>query len=177
MNKLNKYTIPYTELSLGKHHFEMQIESAFFAQFEFSEITDSKVMVEIEAEKTNYILRLMLQINGEVSLPCDRCLDYYWETISVNQSVLVKTTQEEEANFEGEEEVIYLSANESAIDLSQFIYETICLDLPLQRLHYDDEKGNSTCNKVMLEKLKSLQPSTENKSEVWRKIKEFETLI
>ncbi|MGL5959899.1 MAG: YceD family protein [Bacteroidales bacterium] len=179
MEKLKKYSIPYAELALGKHCFEMQIAGEFFAQFEFSEITDGELTVRIDAERTSDFLRLVLYIQGTVHVQCDRCLDDYEEAIDVSQSVLIsECVEEKEAadtslDFE-KEEVIYLSPMEREVDLAHFIYETICLNLPLQRLHYDDENGNSTCNKLMLEKLQSLQPSKEEHSkEIWSKLNQL----
>ena len=54
----------------------------------------------------------------------------------------------------GEEEsddVMILDPSEAELDLSQFLYDYICLSLPLQRVH---PKGK--CNPVMLNKLKDL---------------------
>jgi uncharacterized metal-binding protein YceD (DUF177 family) len=40
------------------------------------------------------------------------------------------------------------------IDLEQYIYESIVLSLPLQRVHPEDVHGQPLCNPAMLERFK-----------------------
>jgi len=49
-----------------------------------------------------------------------------------------------------------LPADEHELDLQQHFYEYIHLALPIKRVHPDDQSGNSTCDPVMLKKLKEL---------------------
>jgi uncharacterized metal-binding protein YceD (DUF177 family) len=51
-------------------------------------------------------------------------------------------------------DIISLTADENELDLQHHLYEYIHLALPIKRVHPDDQNGNSTCDPVMLEKLK-----------------------
>jgi uncharacterized protein len=53
-------------------------------------------------------------------------------------------------------DIISLTADENELDLQQHFYEYIHLALPIKRVHPDDQNGNSTCDPVMLKKLKEL---------------------
>ncbi len=51
-------------------------------------------------------------------------------------------------------DIITIPRDEHELDLKQYFYEFIHLALPIQRIHPDDAEGNSTCDPVMLQKLK-----------------------
>ncbi|MFD2144668.1 hypothetical protein [Mucilaginibacter antarcticus] len=36
MKSLRNYSIPFTGLALGKHHFEFDVKDDFFAEFDYS---------------------------------------------------------------------------------------------------------------------------------------------
>jgi DUF177 domain-containing protein len=63
-----------------------------------------------------------------------------------------------------DDDIITIAANEHELDLSQYIYEYITLSLPIKRVHPEDEKGNSTCNKEVLKKLEKFLIEEENKN-------------
>jgi len=55
---------------------------------------------------------------------------------------------------ESDPEIITIPRDEHELDLKQYIYEFIHLALPIQRIHPDNADGISTCDPVMLQKLK-----------------------
>jgi uncharacterized metal-binding protein YceD (DUF177 family) len=58
-----------------------------------------------------------------------------------------------ETNEEQTDEIIVLSFSEHEFDLKQYLYEYILLSLPYRKVHPNDKKGKSLCNKEMLKKL------------------------
>ncbi|MBK8882594.1 MAG: DUF177 domain-containing protein [Bacteroidales bacterium] len=59
-------------------------------------------------------------------------------------------------------DIISFTTDEHELDLTQHFYEYIHLALPIKRVHPDDENGNSTCDPLMLDKLKELIVEEDN---------------
>jgi len=116
---MNSFIIPLNDWAAGERKFHSHAGSEFFQKFDNSEILDADVNVEIRVvkdgrNKVEADLRLM----GSVTVPCDRCLDPVVIPVDTTPS-----------------ETLTPGAGDVDWDLSQAIYDFICLSLPLQRLH------------------------------------------
>lgn len=175
-NILNTYSIHFKGLKVGKHAFNFEVDNTFFEAFEESEIKHGKLEVAVELNKQNQMIDLNITINGTAEVTCDRCLEEFDIPISYEGSLYVKFS---ETRSEEDSEIIILSTDDSEINIAQYIYESICLSLPIQRYH--GMKGTkSKCNKEMLAKLKSLtvkNAKKEDSDEIdprWSKLKDIE---
>ena len=90
------------------------------------------------------MLTLDVNVDGSVVVECDRCLEDCNVPIHYEGQLLVKFSDEVH-EYDGE--VIWLLPMEDEVDLTQYIYESIVLALPYQRVHPDGE-----CNPDMLER-------------------------
>ncbi len=173
---LNTYSVHFKGLKVGKHTFNFEIDNKFFEAFEEGEIKHGKVNVDVTLNRQSLMLDLFISIEGLVEVTCDRCLEDFELPISYEGSLYVKFG--ETRSDEGEE-IIILSNDDSEINIAQYIYESICLSLPIQRYH--GMKGTkSKCNKQMLDKLKSLlvkeskKETSEDIDPRWNKLKDIE---
>ena len=48
---MKAYSISFSGLKIGKHHFEYQIDNAFFEDLDYQEFNDADVKVELVFEK------------------------------------------------------------------------------------------------------------------------------
>ena len=71
MNDLKEYLIPFVGLKIGKHQFDYQIDNTFFKSFDYDEINDVSVKVDIVLEKKSTMLELDFKHKGTVNVPCD----------------------------------------------------------------------------------------------------------
>jgi uncharacterized metal-binding protein YceD (DUF177 family) len=149
----NELKIPFVGLKVGLHEYSLDINREFFELFEESEIESGDVKTRILLDKKTEMIVLSVFLEGSVDIECDRCLDIYSQSISYEGKIYIKFGAE---TVEENEELWVLSNKESHIDLSKYIYESICLSLPAQRIHPDDEDGESTCNAEMMEKYREL---------------------
>jgi uncharacterized metal-binding protein YceD (DUF177 family) len=149
----NELKIPFVGLKVGLHEYSLDINREFFELFEESEIESGDVKTRILLDKKTEMIVLSVFLEGSVDIECDRCLDIYSQSISYEGRIYIKFGAE---TVEENEELWVLSNKESHIDLSKYIYESICLSRPAQRLHPDDEDGESTCNAEMMEKYREL---------------------
>jgi uncharacterized protein len=167
-----QFVIPFKGLKVGQHEFVSDVDDAFFESFEGSEVTKGDVHVEIILIKRENLLEFDFSLTGNVNIICDRCLDEFSLPIEYETKLFVKFGE----NFEEQtDEIIILSFAEHEIDLSQYIYEFICLSLPYRRVHPDDENGNSTCNKEMISKLNQyiVNESDQDTDPRWDNLKDF----
>lgn len=150
--------IPMLEIKQGRQEFEFELNDDFFAQVAESEITGASVYVEIDVLPINEYLQIKLHIDGYVETACDRCLDEFRIaidsddelTISFANPIQERLSESKMDIVADEKETIYVSPSDEMIDLTQYCYENILFALPIQRVHGDNEKGESLCNPAML---------------------------
>ena len=150
MSSASHIIIPLKGLGQGSHCFDFVLGSDFFETFGNQEIGYPRLKVHVVLEKQASMLRLDLSITGSLVQPCDRCLGDVVLPIAYRAPLMVKfgLVPEEEAESE---ELMVLAPQEVEIDLSQYLYDSICLSLPLQVLH--PEGG---CDPEMKKKLDEL---------------------
>ena len=77
----------------------------------------------------------------------DRCLEDLQLPVEAHPAFSVKFGEEassEEEMREGSREILFLSASDAELDLSQAIYDYVCLSLPMQRVHAEGECNPDT---------------------------------
>lgn len=158
MDFWKQFVIPFSGLSLGNHDYHFKITNEFFEHFEYSDIENANLNVDVIMEKQSSMLIFDFDIKGSVDFICDRCQEVFSQLIEGTEHLIVKFG-EEQSNTN--DDIVILSITENKIDLSQHIFEYINLMFPYRRIHPEDENGVSQCNKEMLEKLKSLEKKTQ----------------
>jgi len=157
---LREFEIPYVGLKVGVHKFEYNIDGGFFRHFADSPIKDCDVDVTLEFEKKETFFILRFFIDGTVKVECDRCLEPFDKTIFGDFTTYVKFA-EDPKGMGDDAEVLYISRDESVIDVSQLVYEYINLCLPMQIIHPKKENGEEGCNPEVLKFLKKTAEKTE----------------
>ena len=82
-----------------------------------------------------------------MTVACDRCLEDLQLPVEAHPAFSVKFGEEassEEEMREGSREILFLSASDAELDLSQAIYDYVCLSLPMQRVHAEGECNPDT---------------------------------
>jgi len=148
-----KFVVQFSGLKIGEHHFEFRLNDEFFEQFEEGEIKEGALNVEVVLRKATSLLEFSFQIEGDVKLPCDRCLDVYDFPIEHTASLFVKFG-EERSDPSDVDDIMFLLYNDSEIDLSHHLFEYIHLSLPVKRIPCEmREEGEELCNKETLNRL------------------------
>ena len=80
-------------------------------------------------------------VAGTLTVECDRCLGELQMPVDVEIRLSVKYGSEESSDEhqEGEREVIFVPEDNAELDLSQIVYDYVCLSLPMQRCHEPGE--------------------------------------
>ena len=150
------FIIPLNGLATGKNESFWKVDKEFFESFENSEILDAELSVSVLVEKSGRYIGVDCDICGSVTVECDRCLDDLVLPVDTEVRLSVKFGEEEpsEEHAEGEREVVFVSQTEAELDMSQIVYDYICLSLPLQRVHEEGE-----CNPEVMARLSGEESS------------------
>jgi uncharacterized metal-binding protein YceD (DUF177 family) len=171
MDLMTNYDIYFVGKKEGIHQFSYEVGESFFQMFEDSSMGDAHLSVAVEMEKKPNLLSFSFEIKGQVELVCDRCLDSFRHPIEVVDMMYVKLADKEE---EIDEHMISVSRNAEKVNLAKWIYETIVLQVPIRKVHPDDENGNPSCNSEMLEKLYIFEHNNSKESDSrWDKLREL----
>lgn len=136
MEVAQPYSIAFKGLKNGHHEFRFEVGKSLFEAFESTEIKDGACEVAVDMERSDAMLLLDIRITGHVVVACDRCLEDCRIPIDFRSSLPVRFS-EQEHEYDGE--VLWLVPGEDEVDLAQYIYESIVLSLPYQRVHPEGE--------------------------------------
>ncbi len=125
---LREYDIRFVGLKAGVHDFSYEIDSSFFALFENALIEKGKLKAEAVLDKSETGMNFKLHLNGEIHLPCDRCLDTLSLPVDVTELLLIKFGNPDNST----DEVMYLPESSISFNMAQFLYELASLQLPLR---------------------------------------------
>ena len=139
----DKFIIPLNGLAAGKNEFFWQADREFFNSFENAEILDAQLDADVIVEKSGRYIGVDCDVRGTVTVECDRCLDELDMPVDVEIRLSVKYGMEEnsEEPQPGEREVVFIPDTDAEFDMSQIIYDYVCLSLPMQR-HHDEGECN-----------------------------------
>ena len=141
--EVNKqYSVAYKGLKNSSFDFVFEVDDALFVAYESKEILGGNCHVEATMLKGESQLEFDFTITGEVTCECDRCLEPCQVPIDYEGHLIVRIS-DEEGEYDGD--VMWLNPADNEVDLTQYIYESIVLSLPYQRVHPEGE-----CNPDML---------------------------
>jgi len=152
---LKNYSIPFTGLPLGNHHFDLEFDHKFFEALDYSELTNGGGTIQVDLEKQERMLVFDIMVEGWVGAICDRCLEPLEHDVYAEERLFVKFG---EAFEEESEDVIVIPEGAHEFELAHYIYEMIDLSLPLRIVHPEDEDGTSECDPEIIRKLEELKP-------------------
>jgi len=170
---LREFEIPFVGLKVGVHHFNYEIDNTFFAHFSDSLIQECKVSVRVEFEKKETFFVLKFFVDGQVKVECDRCLYPFDKNIFGDYTCYVKFAENPEAMVD-EDEVLYISREETILDISQLVYEYINLCLPMQLLGCKNPGKEPQCNQEILTRLDNNTKTNEEEPDPrWEALKKI----
>jgi len=143
------YTISLKGLSIGSHVFDWTIDKSFFALYEMSEISDSSINARLTLVKHRDFLELNFAMKGWAEVTCDRCLDPLRLDTASEAKMFVKFDDHAGEDESDDNDVIILPYGEDRLNVAQYLYEYAHLNLPLRKVHSDQ----NLCNAEMINKL------------------------
>lgn len=155
--QLDEFIIPLTGSTKGVSEHSFSLNKSFFDHFEDDEILDSNVEVTMTLKKEMRHFEMDFNLNGILSINCDRCLEPMNIYIDFDNELIVKYGERYE---EVDDKVVTIGPNEDEINIASFVFEYAKLALPIQRVHDEDD-----CDSEMLEQMAKYEKREEIKEE------------
>jgi uncharacterized protein len=130
-----KYSVELPKLQFGLNEDTFEIDSSFFAEFEFSPVHDGNVQVAVVIDKSSTHLDAKFHFKGEIMIECDRCLEPYPFPLDLETRIVYAF--DEELEFDTDE-VVLIEETTPIIHIAQDLYEIIILQIPLRRVPETD---------------------------------------
>lgn len=141
MGKFTAYNIPLKSLTPGDHAFDFHLDKLFFENMEFSDARNADIDVALKVVYRNDIYALHFQFSGQITVPCDRCLDDL--AIDVNTSYDITVQYGDDYNDDSDQ-LLIIPHSDNSLNVSYMIFDTVVLAIPLKHVH-----PMGKCNKAM----------------------------
>ncbi len=176
MKHNREFEIAWQGLKPGPHTYVYEIDNRFMQEREMDEefFKDWKGKVTLGFDKHENFFMLHFDIDGQVTVPCDRCGDEFELKLWDEFDLIIKLTDDAD-QIDEEVDVVFIPRSETVIDISKWIYEFLTLSIPLQRIHPDKADGTSGCNPQALELLEKLAEEHEEpvQNPLWKGLEQF----
>jgi uncharacterized metal-binding protein YceD (DUF177 family) len=155
MKNHREFEIAHVGLKPGEHQYSYQLTESFFEEFGQTEFRNADFKLNLELDKKSNFFHLKFDVTGTCVAMCDRCGDDFTLQIWDDFDSIIKIVDAERVEQMNIDdcEVLHVAHSANHLDISSIIYENIVLCLPIQRVHPDNEHGQSTCNPKALELL------------------------
>lgn len=132
MGKFSDYKVQLKGLPAGTHEIILHPGLKFFNDMENNDIhgADLEVKLTIKFDGERYDLHF--DINGEVILLCDRCLDDLHFPIETSYHVMVEYGSSYD---EVGDDLLIIPSSENTLNVAYMIYDTIALAIPIKHVH------------------------------------------
>lgn len=192
MNYHREFEIGWFGLALGVHNFQYELDQDKLKRLDYPEIETIDQFhfdIKLKFDKKSSFFILKFELSGNAQGVCDRCGDALNLEIWDEFDLIVKLSHDagsSNSSDEDDADVVFINRNDTVIDISEWIYEFIQLSLPIQRLHPNDEQGNSSCNAqalkvleahlvdedTLLDKQEDEEPQ-QNAKDIWKDLNKF----
>ena len=146
MGKFTEYQLPLKTLKEGTHEFDFKLGKQFFENMESTDVRDADVDARITVVYRGGVYDLSMHVTGEVTIPCDRCLDDQQLPIDATYHIMVKYG---DAYRDDSDELLEIPDSTNALNVAYMLYDTVMLAIPMKHVH-----PLGQCNRQMSQVLK-----------------------
>lgn len=134
---MSDLTINISKLSEGTHQYDLEAETGNVG---LDERFIGSVSVHANLEKTGRQLHLRASLKAKGKFTCDRCLDEFGKEVGARYEI-VYLTDEGMTPGSKEEEVQYIHADTTILDLGEDVRQFLVLAIPQKLLCKEDCRG------------------------------------
>lgn len=178
MEGLAQFNIKFVHLKPGRYTYNFSVGNEFFDKFDYSLVDKADIQVHCTMVKEKEtLLHFQFEMDGLLTLNCDRCLDEFDFPIHSVENLTVKITDNpdtETENNEEEEDLVALPSDAMAFNVAKPIFDYLNLTKPMKP---SCETVNKACNKEMIDILDNMQKrSNKDDQDIdprWEDLKKF----
>lgn len=119
-------------LSNRIHPFQFEIGDEFFGHYGKGLVSEGSFHADVSLDKRETFIEANFLIQGTAKLICDRSLDPFSQPMKINKKIVFKYG---DADEELSDEIIMIHRDTDSLELGQYIYEFINLEVPIKKLH------------------------------------------
>ncbi len=131
METSKRFEIDIVRLSTFSEEVSWHLDDSFFEALDAELIEHGNLDATLRVHNVSGGYELEFAVTGEVSIPCDRCLELMRQPISTRQTLRVQLAEA----YSDDGDVITVAADSPTLDVAWNIYEVIALALPIQHVH------------------------------------------
>ncbi len=132
MGKFTAYKLPLRDMTEGKHVFEYKLDKEFFKNMENEDVHDADLTATLNVNYHNDVYDLDFDVEGEVTLLCDRCLDALQWPISQKYHIVVKYG---DGYCDDSDEELEIPRTDPDINVAYMLHDTVVLGIPIRHVH------------------------------------------
>lgn len=138
---------------MGENSFEFVLNDQFFAKIEGSVVKKGNANVSLTLVKMETMYDLHFKLNGSASVECDNCVDELILPLTNEFHLMMKLSENEDYS---DDEIIYITRGVIEFDLSQYLYESFVLSIPIRKVCAMADKK---CNSEVADKINNFTDS------------------
>lgn len=133
-NSIDTFKISIFHLQNKQYTHEFEGDDSFFQDLEqeLKLIDRGNFKAIVTLDKSETMIQMLYKIKGSVELTCDRSLDLFDFRFDITQKMILKFSDHTE---EITEELMFIDRNVQYINVAQDIFDFICLQIPIKKLH------------------------------------------
>lgn len=167
---MGAYRVNIIGLSNKAHTFDFTIGDEFFKQYGTEILQGGDFEAKVVLDKHETFIDADFSIKGKAKLVCDRSLEPFDQPVKVHRKVMFKYGEEA---AELSDEIVVITRDQATLELGQFMYEFISLEIPMKRLHpkFRDEEEDNGEGKIVYK-----SESKDDDSDIdprWEKLKKL----
>lgn len=135
MDRLDRYNVDLKGVATGMLEREWHLGDDFFVDVRSTDILSGSLDVCLTARAVGDAVKMLFRIEGEVQVPCDRCLEPVSLPVSVERELTARWGEE----YEDDGDSITIPEGTGEVNVAWNIYEFISLEVPLRHVHADGQ--------------------------------------
>jgi uncharacterized protein len=126
------YRVNIVGLTNTVHRFDFEMGNDFFSQYGTELLSEGALTAEVTLDKRETFIDATFTIKGSAKLICDRSLDPFDFPIKTVKKLVFKYGDKDE---ELSDEIVMIHRDSDSLELGQYIFEFIALEIPMKKLH------------------------------------------
>ncbi len=108
------------------------LDDGFFKEYGADFVSAGDFSVAVTLSKKETFIEAHFMIKGKARLVCDRSLEPFDHLLEIDKKMVFKYGEEE---MELSDEIMVIRHDRTTLDLGQYLYEFIVLEIPIKKLH------------------------------------------
>ncbi len=129
---LQQFEIEIYSLEDKEYRYDFDIKDEFFGAIEQDLVEKGNLKANVILNKSSMLIQMTFKISGKIELICDRSLEPFDQEIETEEVINFRFGDE---YLELSDDLIQITNGTPSINIAQFIYEFIAVQVPFKKLH------------------------------------------